>query len=141
MSDLPVADPETFIGEFAEMDLAELKDKVFLVALSTGDRAKPKFISESVCGPLDFHEMVEIVANVHIDQQLHAKAMIPSKKFGEKPQVLDACTIDYIEAKYAEILMEALLTGELEKKYTCKAGFVNYEEEKKDEAAEQNPSP
>jgi hypothetical protein len=132
MSGLPVADPETFVGEFSEMDLSEIKDKTFLVALSTGDRAKPKFIPESVCGPLDFYEMVEIVANVHMDQQLHAKAMIPSKKFGERPQVLDACTIDYIEAKYAEILMEALLTGELEKKYTCKAGFVNYED-KKDE--------
>lgn len=127
MSDLPVADPETFIGEFAEMDLSEIKDKIFLVALSTGDRAKPKFIPESICGPLDFFEMVEAVANVHMDHQLHAKALIPSKKFGEKPQVLDACTIDYIEAKYAEILMEALLTGELEKTYTCKAGFISNE--------------
>ena len=133
MSDLPIADPETFVGEWHEMDLAEIKDKTFLVALSTGDPAKPKFIPESVCGPLDFYEMVEIVANVHMDQQLHAKAMIPSKKFGEKPKVLDACTIDYIEAKYAEILMEALLTGELEKKYTCKAGFINYEEKNEED--------
>lgn len=140
MSDLPVADPETFVGEFHEMDLAEIKDKTFLVALSTGDRAKPKFIPESVCGPLTFFEMVEVVANVHIDQQLHAKAMIPSKKFGERPLVLDACTIDYIEAKYTEILMEALLTGELEKAYTCKAGFVNYEEEA-NEAAKQDAGP
>jgi hypothetical protein len=140
MGDLPTADPETFIGEFAEMDLSEIKDKVFLVALSTGDPTKPKFIPESVCGPLDFFEMVETVANVHMDQQIHAKAMIPSKKFGEKPKVLDSCTIDYIEAKYAEILMEALLTGELEKKYTCKAGFIDYEENK-GETAEQNSGP
>ena len=140
MSDLPVADPETFIGEFAEMDLGELKDKIFLVALSTGDRSKPKFIPESICGPLTFFEMVDIVAGVHMDQQLHAKAMIPSQKFGERPQVLDACTIDYIEAKYAEILMEAMLTGELGKKYTCKAGFASYEEAK-DETAKQNTSP
>jgi len=127
MSDLPTANPETFVGELHEMDLSELEDKVFIVALSTGDRAKPKFISESICGPLNFYEMVETVANVHLEHQLHAKAMIASKKFGEKPQVLDACTIDYIEAKYAEILMEALLTGELEKKYICKAGFVSEE--------------
>lgn len=141
MNDLPVANPQTFIGEFAEMDLSEIKDKVFLVALSTGDPTKPKFIPESVVGPLDFFEMVETVANIHMDQMLHAKAMIPSKKFGIKPQVLDACTIDYIEAKYAEILMEALLTGDLEKKYTCKAGFISYEEAKEDEADEQNTGP
>lgn len=134
MSDLPTANPDTFIGEFHEMDLSELKDKTFMVALSTGDRAKPKFIPESLCGPLSFIEMVEIVANVHIDLQLHAKAMITSKKFGEKPQVLDPMTIDYIESKYSEIMMEALLTGELEKNYIAKAGFVSYEE--KDEAAE-----
>lgn len=140
MSDLPTANPETFIGEFHEMDLSELKDKTFLVALSTGDRAKPKFIPESVCGPLTFLEMVEAVANVHIDMQLHAKAMIPSKKFGEKPQVLDPMTIDYIEAKHTEILMEAMLTGELEKQYIAKAGFLSYEEPK-DEAAEQNAGP
>jgi hypothetical protein len=127
MSDLPVGDPETFVGEFHELDLSEIKDKIFLVALSTGDRMKPKFIPESVVGPLNFFEMIEMVATIHIDQQLHAKAMIPSKKFGVKPQVLDVPTIDYIEAKYAEILMEALLTGELEKEYTCKAGFVAYE--------------
>lgn len=128
MSDLPVGNPETFIGEFSEMDLSEIKDKNFMVALSTGDRAKPKFIPESLCGPLTFLEMIETVANIHMEQQLHAKALITSKKFGEKPQVLDACTIDYIEAKYSEIIMEALLTGELEKEYTCRAGFVAYEE-------------
>lgn len=141
MSDLPVADPDSFVGEWHEMDLTELKDKTFMVALSTGDRAKPKFIPESICGPLDFFEMVEAVANVHMEQQLHAKVMITSKKFGTRPQVLDACTIDYIEAKYTEILMEALLTGELGKKYTCRAGFTSYEEEKKDEADKQNTGP
>lgn len=126
MSDLPTANPETFIGEFHEMDLSEIKDKTFMVALSTGDRSKPKFIPESICGPLTFLEMIEVVANVHIEQQLHAKAMITSKKFGEKPQVLDPMTIDYIESKYSEILMEALLTGELEKQYVAKAGFLSY---------------
>jgi len=140
MSVLPVADPETFIGEFAEMDLGPLKDKTFLVAISTGDPTKPKFVPETIIGPLDFFEMVEAVANIHMEEMLHAKAMIPSKKFGTKPQVLDACTIDYIEAKYAEILMEGLLTGDLDKKYTCQAGFIKYEEESS-EIDEQNPSP
>jgi hypothetical protein len=139
MSDLPTADPETFIGELEEMDLSEIKDKTFLVAISTGDRAKPKFIPESVCGPFDFLEMVETVANIHMQEQLHAKAMIPSKTFGKPPQVLDACTIDYIEAKHVEILMEAMLSGELEnKKATCKAGFIDYL--KKEEDAEQDAS-
>jgi hypothetical protein len=133
MSDLPVADPENFVGEFHEMDLSEIKEQTFLVALSTGDRTKPRFVPESVCGPLNFFEMVEVVANIHMDLQLHAKAIIPSKKFGERPKVLDVSTIDYIEAKYAEILMEALLMGELEKNYSCKAGFVSYNKEEQNE--------
>lgn len=131
MSDLPVANPETFVGEFEDMDLSELKDKTFLVAISTGDPTKAKFIPESVCGPYNFFEMIDVVALVHHEQQLHAKAMIPSKNFGEKPKVLDACTIDYIEAKHLEILTEAMLTGELDKVYTCKAGFIEYPTEEK----------
>jgi hypothetical protein len=139
MNDLPTANPENFIGELEEMDLSEIKDHTFLVAISTGDRAKPKFIPESVCGPFSFLEMVETVANIHMQEQLHAKAMIPSKTFGKPPQVLDACTIDYIEAKHVEILMEALLSGEFEnKKATCKAGFISNVQEVKN--VEQNPS-
>lgn len=127
-TDLPTADPNTFIGEFHEMDLSELKDKTFMVAISTGDRNNPKFISESICGPLSFLEMVEAVAHIHDEYLLHAKAIITSKKFGEKPKVLDPMTIDYIEAKSSDIIIEAMLSGELEKQFVAKAGFIPEDE-------------
>lgn len=113
-----------FIGEFEEMDLTELFDKQFMVAISEGDRNKHMFMPSSLCGPFDFFEMVETVANVWIDKQLHAKAIITKKKFGNRPKVLNENTIDYIEAKHQDILMEGLITGDIVKDYTCKAGFT-----------------
>ena len=121
-------------GEFEEMDLTELYDQVFLVACSTGDRNKAKYIPETICGPFNFYEMVEVVGNFYQEQQLHAKAMVPSKKMGHAPKILDENTIDFIEARYMDIVADGLLGGYIfeAKEYTCKAGFVNKEEEDKD---------
>jgi hypothetical protein len=121
-------------GEFEEMDLTDLEDEVFLVACNTGDLDKPKFIPESICGPFDFYEMCETVGNWWIDQQIHAKAMIPSKTMGEPPKVLDPNTIDYIEARFEDILAEGLLSGRLleDKEFTCKAGFIDIEEDEEE---------
>ena len=123
-------------GEFEEMDLTELQDKIFLVACSTGDRNKAKFIPETVCGPFNFYEMVEVVGNFYEEQQLHAKAMIPSTTMGHAPKVLNENTIDFIEARYMDIVADGLLGGDIfdSKEYTCVAGFVEKEEE--DGAAE-----
>lgn len=127
---------EYTVGEFEEMDLTPLHDQVFMVAISTGSLEKPKFICESLCGPLDFYEMVEAVASVYENEQLHAKALIPSKKFGEKPQVLNPNTIDFIEARHLDIIADGLLDGGVfaTKEYTCTAGFIK--EEVKEEVEE-----
>ena len=127
-SDTSTEDKEYLGGEFEEMDLSELRDKTFMVTISTGDRNKSKFIPESICGPFDFYKMCEVVANVYIQQQLHAKALIPSQIFGEKPLVLDENTIDFIEARYDDIIADGMLSGELfdGKEFTCKAGFAPY---------------
>jgi hypothetical protein len=72
--------------------------------------------------------MVEAVGNIYRIHQTHAKAMITSKVLGERPKILNENTIDFIEAKYQDILMDAFITGDLDKEYTGKAGF-NPEEE------------
>lgn len=121
-----MSNDDTFIGEFETMDLTELYDEIFLVACSTGDRNKPKFIPETIAGPFNFFEMVEAVGEFYRDQQLHAKALIPSKNIGQHPKVLDENTIDYIEANYVDIISDGLLGGELLSiaEYTCKAEFI-----------------
>jgi hypothetical protein len=98
-------------GEFEEMDLTELQDQIFMVACSTGDRNKPKYIPETICGPFNFFEMVEVVGNFYEQQQLHAKAMVPSKEMGVPPQILDENTVDFIEARYMDIVADGLLGG------------------------------
>lgn len=126
---------EYFCGEFEEMDLTSLHKEVFLVAISTGDRTKSKYIPESICGPFNFYEMVEVVANCYIDQQLHAKAMIPSKNFGEKPKILNENTIDFIEARHMDIVSDGLLDGSVlnAEEYTCSAGFIIEDTDKEGE--------
>jgi len=124
------------VGEFEEMDLTPLYDKTFLVAINTGPMDKGKFICETICGPFDFYEMVENVGCIYESEQLHAKAIIPGSSFGSKPQVLNANTIDYIEARYMDIIADGLLDGGVlqAKKYTCTAGFI------KDEVKEEQES-
>lgn len=120
---------EYTIGEFEKMDLSELFDKSFMVAISTGSRDKPKFICSTLCGPLNFVEMVETVGTIYADKMLHAKVMLTKKEYNKAPEILDENTVDYIEAKYMDILMNALIKGNItEDGYTCKAGFVSTSE-------------
>ena len=125
---------EYFCGEFEEMNLTTLHDKIFMVAISTGDRNKSMYIPESISGPFNFYEMVEAVANCYVDQQLHAKALITSKTFGVKPEVLNENTIDFIEARHMDIISDGLLDGGVlnSEEYTCSAGFVIEEIEKEE---------
>jgi hypothetical protein len=126
---------EYFAGEFEEMDLSDLHDKIFLVACSSGDRNKPKYIPETISGPFNFYEMIEVVGNFYGEQQLHAKAMVPSKSMGTAPQILDENTIDFIEARYMDLIADDLLGGDImnAKEFTCKAGFIEEETEETEE--------
>ena len=132
-------DDDYTCGEYEEMDLSAIRGKTFIVAISTGPRSEGKFICDSICGPFDFFEMVETVGTVYESQQLHAKAIIPGSEFGEAPLVLNENTIDFIEARYQDIVADGLLDGSVmqAKKYTCAAGFVKTkEEEAMDEKAD-----
>lgn len=136
--ELEVGNPETFLGEFEQMDLSALKGLMFMVAISTGDPGKCKYIQESIHGPYGLYEMAGKVEYMWKEYQHHAKVLITSKDTHKPPQFLDECTIDYLEAKGGNIVMEGMLNGDdLNTDYTCKAGIFEAENaglpEKKDE--------
>jgi hypothetical protein len=127
--ELATGNPETFLGELENMNLDELRDKTFVVAISTGSRDKCNFICNTMRGPFDFYEMVENMGRIYQEQQLHGKAAILSDDFDTGFKFLDECTSDYIEAKYEQIVMEGLLGGDFDTDYTYKAGIIEETEE------------
>jgi hypothetical protein len=123
---LPVKSGDDFIGELETMDLSELKGKQFLVAVSSGDRNKPKFVCSSIRGPFTFEEMCESVGVMWKEHQHHGKVIVLQKDITAKHLYLDENTIDYIEAKFQDIITESMLDGVFDdvKDYTCRAGVV-----------------
>jgi len=115
---------DKFIGEFHDMDLSPIRDGKFMVAINTGDRDSHKFLCSTVHGPYDFCEMVELAGTVWSSQQLHVKVYKLSQDWFTPSEIVEKNTIDYIEAKWDNILMEEILLSE-EKKYDCKAGLLN----------------
>jgi len=124
-AELPVKQGDDFIGEFEVMNLDVLKDKVFGVSVSTGDRNKAKFLSTCLRGPYNFTEMVEEVGAMWRNEQHHAKVIVLEKDRTKPVKFLDENTTDYIEAHYVDIITEAMLDGIFdEKEYTCRAGLI-----------------
>ncbi len=135
MSDLAVKDNDSFIAEYEVMDLSGLKDKQFIVAVGAGKRESAKLMPSTMHGPYDFFTMCEEVGAIWTNDLHHAKAFIISKDRREPPQLLDANTIDYIEAHFENIIMEGILGGAFEepKAFTCEANVItaNPEDDKK----------
>lgn len=123
---LPVKQGDDFIGELETMDLSELKDKQFLVAVNQGDRSGVKFLCSTIRGPYSFEEMCEAIGVMWKIHQHHGKAIILQKDASVAPKYLDENTIDYIEANFEDIITESMLNGvfDEEKEYTCRAGVV-----------------
>lgn len=123
---LPVKQGDDFIGELETMDLSELKDKQFLVAVNQGDRSGVKFLCSTIRGPYTFEEMCEAIGVMWKIHQHHGKAIILQKDASAAPKYLDENTIDYIEANFEDIITESMLNGVFddEKEYTCRAGVV-----------------
>jgi hypothetical protein len=128
MSDtnLPVKSGAEFMAEAEVMDLGSLKEKQFFVAVSQGDRSKPKFVSTTVRGPFNFVEMCEEVGVMWKEEQHHAKVVFIEKLRTAPLKCLDENTVDYIECHYADIITEAMLDGVFDeiKEYTCQPGIV-----------------
>lgn len=111
VKELEVNKDPNFIGEFANMDLNPIKDKKFLVAVRTGDPEKGRYLPTTIKGPYDFYEMVEEVAHMWNNFQHHACVYFANKDRDKKNEFLDRNTIDYIEANYADLITEGLITG------------------------------
>lgn len=125
-TNLPVKTEDSFIAETEVMDLSKLKDNQFLVAVSQGERSRPKFVSTTVRGPFSFVEMCEEVGVMWKEEQHHAKVLFVEKDRNKALKCLDENTVDYIECHYADIITEAMLDGVFDetKEYTCQAGVV-----------------
>ena len=124
---LPVKQGDDFIGELETMDLSELKDKQFLVAVNQGDRSGVKFLCSTIRGPYSFEEMCEALGVMWRQHQHHGKAIILQKDASAAPKYLDENTVDYIEAHFEDIITESMLDGvfDEQKEYTCRAGVVD----------------
>lgn len=121
-----------------KMDFSNLVDKTFLVAVSTGDRNKPKLLASTMRGPFDFYEMVEAVGYMYKREQHHAKVFVLERSFEKGTFFLDEGTIDYMEANWEEIVSTGILEQELfgDDEETIPAGSFDLsynQENKKDE--------
>jgi len=127
---LPVTQADDFVAEFheGEMDLSELYEKQFIVAVSTGDRNKCKHLASTLTGPYDFVEMVEMVGTMYRDHQHHAKVTILHKEYGKRASFLDAGTTDYLEAHWENIVFEASFETALSADKPLKAGIIEDKE-------------
>jgi hypothetical protein len=111
----------TFVPHVESMDLRSLYDKLFIVAVSTGAREDGRLLAKTIHGPYDFDEMVGEVGRMWTEEQNNAKVYILEKDRNVKPKWLDANTIDYIQLKSADIVLDRLLCREQD--YTCQAGL------------------
>lgn len=122
-----------FLAEVEVMDLSPIRGKVFGIAVATGDPAGVKFLCSTIHGPYEFTEMCQEVGDMWVQHQHHAKVIILDKNPKNKVQMLDANTVDYIEAHYVDIIVEETLASFEDKEFTCAAGTVEEAEpEKKD---------
>jgi hypothetical protein len=107
-----------FIPHLETMDLRSIYDNVFVLGISTGPRDESGILASTIRGPFNFDEMVSEVGYMWKEDQDNAKVLIVSKDRGERSKWLDADTIDYIQLKYVDILMNKMI--DKEEKYTCK---------------------
>ena len=114
----PITQSEDFCAELTDgaMDFSKLMDQVFLVAVNTGSRNKPGLLASTMRGPFDFYEMVESVGTMWEREQHHAKVFVLTKDFKKSSSFLDEGTVDYIEARWEDIIstgiLEAAIAGD-----------------------------
>ncbi len=116
---------ENFMAECETMDLSPIKNETFLVAVSTGDRNKVKFLCSTIHGPYSFVEMMQEVGDMWKNHQHHAKVIVLEKDATKAVKILDEATIDYIECYYLDLIAEEMLVCPSNKKYTCAAETIS----------------
>lgn len=123
----PITQSEDFCAELVEgsMDFSNLMDKVFLVAVNTGSRNKPGLLASTMRGPFDFYEMVESVGTMWEREQHHAKVFVLTKDFKKSSSFLDEGTVDYIEARWEDIISTGILEAAIAEDQTfIPAGLI-----------------
>lgn len=112
-----------FVPQAESMDLTNLYDHTYIVAISTGARDDGRLLAKTIHGPYNFDEMVAEVGRMWAETQDNAKVYILEKDPRKNSKWLDAKTIDYIQAKYVDIVMDRII-GSQDKQYTVSAGVV-----------------
>jgi len=123
----PQQSDDTFIAEFANMDLDPLKDYTYFVAVSNDDRNKCKYLATTIRGPYSFLEMVQEIGFMYEEHQHHGKAIIAEKDRMKPVRHLDFKTLEYIEAHYQTIIADSFLEEVLGKSttpFTHVAGII-----------------
>jgi len=115
---------EMFVPEIENMNLNDLKNKLFIVGVSTGSRDFSGVLPKTIRGPYNFLEMIGQVESMWSRDLNHPKVFILEKDRGEPSRWLDAKTVDYIIAKAAMICMEEIILKN-EEEFTCEAGIVS----------------
>jgi hypothetical protein len=113
---------DNFFADGEKMDLGELFDLQFMVAVSTGHRDDGLFLCKTVHGVYNFDEMISEVSAMWSERTENAKVIILNKDSKTKVKYLDAKTIEYIQLKVADICMDRILGGDTS--YTCKAAVI-----------------
>jgi hypothetical protein len=121
------------IPAFENMDLTELKDKQFLISILTSKQDDVPYVSSLIKGPFSFYEMAEVCGDIWENKNRHPFVIIASKEFSEKIQYLDEDTIDYLESRWKDIVVDGFIEDILQTDYTCKAGVTTYEQKQKEE--------
>lgn len=114
------------------LDMSELYDLQYCVAINQGHRDDCGFVCSTLRGPFGFDDMVGQVHSLWTNDLDHAKVIILSTDRNSPLKCLDTKTIEYIQMRAGDILMERMLG--IGKPATCSAGFVEASpEEKRDE--------
>lgn len=113
--DKPITQSDDFCAELMQgvMDFSKIEDKQFIVAVNTGPRNKPSILASTMRGPFDFFEMVESVGCMWEREQHHAMVYVLTKDFNKGSSFLDEGTVDYIEAKWEDIVCSGILEAAL----------------------------
>lgn len=113
-----------FVPQAESMDLSELHDHTYVVAISTGARDDGRLLAKTMHGPYNFDEMIAEVGRMWAESQDNAKVYLLEKNPKNQSRWLDAKTIDYIQAKYVDIIMDRIISAE-SKIHTVSAGIVS----------------
>lgn len=98
-----VSDNPNEIKDNKPFDILNLRDKTFVVAVSTGPRDKTALLPTTIRGPFDFLEMLDFVGITWSKDLNRSRVASVSKQ--NPPIFLNDNDIDYIIDNYVDIIL------------------------------------